>query len=256
MLTINDVEQALPGQLKVNVSQEMVDELNALSTDPLVAEQMRNNFVSYTGVMKEGKFKLDDYVAAVVYVSYRLMGYNNRECYARTFPARYQRLVSQGTSEKDISSHVSAYNKGKLPNLIMEQTLTPMWILNQDLYQKALNVQADLMINSLSDKVRVEAANSLLTHLKRPETKKIELDMGFKDSSGMSELKDQLAELAGMQQEAIRSGMSTKAVAHQPLHKRSEDAIDTSIDAEFMDVTPQEKTPEPEEESTDAAYLT
>jgi hypothetical protein len=252
MLTINDVSQALPSQLKANVSQDMVDELNALSTDPLVAEQMRNNFISYTSVMKEGRFKLEDYVAAVVYVSYRLMGYSNRESYARTFPARYQRLVSQNTSDKDISSHVSAYNKGKLPNLIMEQTLVPMWVLNQDIYQKAINTQADLMVNSLSDKVRVEAANSLLTHLKRPETKKVELDMNFKDTSGMAELKDQLAELAGMQQEAIRNGMTTKSVAHQPLHKRKEGEADRTLDAEFIDVTPAET---PEEESTDAAYF-
>lgn len=233
MLTINEVQSALPAQLKATVSQEMVDELNNLSTDPLIAEQMRNNFISYTNVMKEGRFKLDDYVAAVCYVSYKLMGYTNREAYSRTFPARYQRLVGMGIVDKDIAAHISAYNKNKIVNLIMEQTLTPMWVLNQDLYQKALNVQADLMLNSMSDKVRTDAANSLLTHLKRPETKKVELEIGMRDSSGMAELKEQLADLAKMQQAAIKDGVPTKTIAHQRLAGASPKNDNEIIDAEF-----------------------
>lgn len=229
MLTIHEVERAIPKQMKINVSQEMVDSLNALSTDPEAARNMRENFISYASVMKDGRFKLEDYVHAVAYVSYKIMGYTNRDSYSRTFPGRYQTLVARGATDKDISAYVAAYNKNKLVNLILEQTLIPSYVLNQDLYQQALNVQADLMMNAKSEKVRTDAANSILTQLKKPETKKVELDIGIKDSSGMNELKDQLEKMALMQQELIRNGSSTQQIAHQKLIQSEAE------DAEVMD---------------------
>lgn len=217
MLTVQEVESSLPPQLKAHVCQQMVDELNSLSTDPIAAENMRNNFISYTSVMREGRFKLEDYVAAVVYVSYRLMNHTNKEAYIKTFPGRYQALVARNASDKDISSYVSAYNKGKLVNMIMEQSLVPVWVLNQDILQKAINTQADLMMNATSEKVRSDAANSILTHIKKPETKQIELAIDVKENTGMAEMKDQLRQMADMQRQLIEAGVSTKTIAHQPL---------------------------------------
>ena len=217
MLTVDDVVKAVPAHLKSDVSQNMVDELNHLSSDPLHAETMRNNFISYTKVMSEGKFKLLDYVNAVKYVSYRIMGYSKRESYSRTFPLRYQTLVAKGMTDKDISAYVSAYNKNKLVNLIMEQSLVPSWILNQEIYQNAINTQAELMMGARSEKVRSDAANSILTHLKKPESKQIELSIGVKDTSGMDELRTKLREMAEMQQNLIENGMTTQQIAHQPI---------------------------------------
>lgn len=217
MLNISDVKKALPATLNTNVTQHMVDRLNNLSTDPEVAEIMRNNFISYTTVMREGKFKLDDYVHAVAYVSYKIMGRTNREAYSLTFPGRYQNLVSQGKSDKDISSYVSAYNKNKLVNLIFEQTMIPTHVLNQDIFQKAINTQAELMMNAKSEKVRMDAANSLMTHLKKPESKQIELNMGIKESDGLKDLKNTLAQMAELQIKQIEGGASTRDIAHQDI---------------------------------------
>jgi hypothetical protein len=123
--------------------------------------------------------------------------------------------VAQGLQAKDIASYVTAYNKSKLVNLIFEQTLIPSYVLNQDLYQRALNVQADLMVNSGSDKVRCDAANSLLTHLKMPETQKVELEIGVKEDSSISQLRQATLELARAQRLAMEAGqMNAQEVAH------------------------------------------
>ncbi len=169
MLTKELVEQAVPANLKTSVTQQLVDMINNVSSDPLIAEQVRENFISYTAVLKDGKFKTEDYLHAVAYVSYKLMGKSNKEAYASTFPGRYQILVAKGTTEKDISAYVAAYNRGKLVNLILEQTLVPTWVLNQGIYQQAINTQALLMATANSEKVRSDAANSILTHLKKPD---------------------------------------------------------------------------------------
>lgn len=207
LFTEDDVKRALPAHLRASVSQSLVDTLNNISADPLVAESIRDNFVSYSVVMKEGKFKTEDYVHAVAYVSYKLMGYSNKDSYARAFPQRYAALVAKGTSDKDISAYVSAYHRGKLVNLIMEQSLVPTWVLNQDIHQKAINRLADLMLNANSEKVQAEAAIGLLTHLKKPEPKgDFQINLNTADTSGMTEMKNTLEALARQQKEMIQNG--------------------------------------------------
>ena len=221
--TVEDVKKAVPSHIRSNITQPLVDTLNNIAADPLIAEDIRNNFVSYSAVLKEGKFKVEDYLNAVAYVSYKIMGNTNEESYAKTFPHRYSALIAKGTAKKDIASYVSAYNKGKLVNLILEQTLVPSWVLNQDLYQKAINVQADLMQNAQSEKVRAEAANSLLTHLGKPKEGSFQISIGEVESSGMREMREMLREVAENQREAIGSGrMRTIDVAAQRIKAEDE----------------------------------
>jgi len=226
VFTIADVKKALPPHLRASATQEMADTLNTISSDPIAAENIRDNFVGYSTVLKEGKFKTEDYIHAVAYVSFKLMGYNNEDSYARAFPQRYANLLSKGTSKKDISAYVSAYHRGKLVNLIMEQCLVPTWVLNQDLFQRALNVQADLMLNANSEKVRAEAANSILTHLKKPEAKgDFQINLNTNESSGMADMRQMLENLANQQRDMIERGqMKTIDVAASRLIRKDEDA--------------------------------
>ena len=147
------------------------------------------------------------------------MGASNIEAYTKTFPDKYQRFIQQGVSSKDIASYVTAYNKSKLVNLIFEQTLIPSYVLNQDLYQKALNVQAELMLDTcISPKVRSDAANSLLTHLKMPETQKVELDLNVKEDGSIAALRATTLELARQQRLMVEAGaMNAQEVAHGKL---------------------------------------
>ena len=228
MLTLQEVKQALPPHLRTTVTQELTDKVNSISVDPEAADNIRQNFVSYSMVLKEGKFKLEDYLNAVAYVSYKLMGHTNKDSYVKTFPKRYRDHVANGASEKDISAYISIFNKGKLVNLILEQSIIPTWILNQDAVQKAINVQVELMHTSNSDKVRCEAANSILNHLKRPEKKQVELSVGIADNSGMDELNETLKQLALQQQSMIESGISTQEIAHQKIIQK-QDVLDAEV---------------------------
>ena len=218
MLTLDQFQLALPDKVKKSINQELIDQINNTLSDPEMYESYRDNLISYTKVMADGKFKVTQYIDAVRYVSFKLMGCTNIEAYTKTFPDKYQRFVQQGVSAKDIASYVTAYNKSKLVNLIFEQTLIPSHVLNQDLYQRALNVQADLMINAKSEKVRCDAANSLLTQLKAPEVKKVELDIGVKEDSSIAALRATTLELARQQRLMVESGaMNAQEIAHGKL---------------------------------------
>lgn len=218
-LTIEQFKTALPDKVKKSVNQELIDQINSTLADPEMFEAYRDNLLSYTRVMADGRFKISSYIDAVRYVSHKLMGCTNIEAYTKTFPDKYQRFIQQGVSSKDIASYVTAYNKSKLVNLIFEQTLIPSYVLNQDLYQKALNVQAELMLDdSISPKVRSDAANSLLTHLKMPETQKVELEIGMKEDSSIQALRATTLELARQQRMMMEAGaMNAQEVAHSKL---------------------------------------
>ena len=216
-LTLHQVAHALPPNLKNNVTQQLVDNINNCVADPIMAEAIKDNFLSYTQVLSEGKFKTEDYLSAVMYVSFKLMGMSNQDAYARTFPARYRTLLNNGTSAKDISSYVSMYNKGRLVNLILEKSLIPTWVLNQHIYQKAINVQADLMSNANSEMVRMQAANSILTHLVKPKEVGPLINLDLREGSGLNELKATLTQLAQQQRDLIGQGVTTKSIADQGL---------------------------------------
>lgn len=225
-LTKQQIVNALPSSFKNSVTQELVDTINNVTQDQLLAEQFRENFVTYSSVMRDGKFKTMDYLSAIQYVTYKHMGYSNKDAYFKTFPNRQAELVARGTSEKDISAYVSAYHRGKLVNLIMEQSLVPVWIVNQDNFQKAINVQVELMTTAVSEKVRCDAANSILTHLAKPKDQVTNINLDMRENSGLTDLKNTLQALAEQQLVAIQSGTPTKEIAGSSLVRQDEDITD------------------------------
>lgn len=227
-LTVQELSQCLPASMKGQATQSLADKINQLVSDPDVAEQISNNFVILSSVLKEGRYKLDDYMNAIQYVSFKLMGMSNLESYKLTFPQRYQRLVSKGASDKDISAYVAGYNKGKLVSSLLEQAAIPAWLLNQGVFQDAINHQAFLMKNAKSEKVQSDAANSLIVALKQPEKKEVSVNLGVTETDGMREMKEMLGNLAQAQKDLISQGVTTKKIAHQNL-------------GEMIDITPVEE---------------
>ena len=217
-ITTEVLKHSLPDKFKNSVNDELLNNINNTLADPDLYETYRDNFLSYMSVLNDGRYRITDYLNAVKYCTQRLMGKSQIDSYIVTFPDRYNTMIQNGKSSKDISSIVTVYNKSKLVNAIMEQSLIPSYILNQDLYQKAINVQAELMNTASSEKVRSDAANSLLTHLKPPETRKVELDIGLKQGNEVEQLRNVIAELAGKQRKFIEAGVVTaKETAEQRL---------------------------------------
>lgn len=213
MFSLEEVKDAVPKSLRSSVTTSLVDKLNSL---PEEGELIRQNFITYSKVLTDGKYKVSDYLSAVMYVSYKLMDCSNEEAYRKTFPDRYNSLLQKGLSRKDISAYVSAYNKGKLVNSILEQTMIPSWILHQDKYNKALNILEDIMVNGRSENVRMKAADSILTHLAKPEAVAPLININTEHTS-INEIKELLVRVATRQQDTIRSGVPTKEVIQEKI---------------------------------------
>lgn len=91
---------------------------------------------------------------------------------------------------------------------------------------KAINVLSDIMTHGKSEMARVAAAKELLANVKAPETTKVEIDVGIKQSDAMNALNAQLAEFAlnGLQQ--LRAGNVDLKVLGSMKVNNEEDTID------------------------------
>lgn len=224
-LELEAVKKLVPKAQRNLVTQEFVDKIVASVADSEVAEQFKENFITYINVLSKGKYKMEDYISAVKYISFKLLGYSNIKAYAATFPERYQRLKDEG--QQQIEAFVSMYARGKLVNQIYEQTMVPTYVLNAPLHQEALNELA-MMIKDpdVRGMTKVKACEAILQHTKQPEVVKGELTIGIEQSDTINDLREIVENLADTHKVLLeRKGMTLKQIAETNI-----------IDAEYTEV--------------------
>ncbi len=242
-LSLVQVREAVPKSLRSNVTQELVDTLNSLGNAPEEGKLIRDNFLSFSDILKNGSYKTQDYINAVIYVSYKIMGLTNTEAYYHTFPDRQLKLKARGASSKDVSAYVAAFNRGELVQQMLNRAMIPSWLLNQDVFQEAVNTQLELMRNAKSERVRFMAADSLMSHLAKPENSNIQtgVNININSYAGIDDLTAKIQELSLLQKKAIDNGVSTKDIAAQKL-------INDIPEAEVIEVIEPETTVSTKEE--------
>jgi len=83
------------------------------------------------------------------------------------------------------------------------------------------------MRTATSEMVRTTAANSILTHLKRPETSKVELNVTVKEDSLMAELREVTQKMVDSQRAALQTGAVTaEEVAHCNIIQGESEVVD------------------------------
>lgn len=224
MLTVPEVLSIVPRQHKSKITQEFIDTLNGMVKDPTMAEVYQKNVITYADVLRDGRFKLTDYFNAVMYVSYKMMGLGNLAAYQKVFPDKCKDMVARNMPQKDMQAYAAMFNKNKLVTLIYEQTLIPDHIMYASVRYRAIAAQANLL-NSSNEHVVQKAADSLMNHLKAPESAKISIEMGAKDSGVLSDLTNALNVLSRKQSDAIAVGShSVKEIAHSRIIEGELDA--------------------------------
>jgi hypothetical protein len=228
MLTIEILRDIAPKKTRSMVTPELVDKLNAWNEDPKLLGGFKDNVLSYIGVLKTGRYRIDEYMNAVRFVSYKLIGHSDIDAYAITFPERYQRLVDTGVSRNDIAPYVSIYRKTQLVVKIFEQSIVPTNILNAPMHQEALNELMKIGLTGRSEVARVTALNSVLIATKPPEATKLELEISVDTGSVIDDYETAMNAFADKQLEIMRQGGDLKAITNASI-KRKEEVIDAEI---------------------------
>ena len=208
LLDKNVLFRVLPPAIRKNITDEVIDTVNNHLATSETRELFRENIISFASVLQEGRFKFEDYISAVKYVSFKILGDSNIIAYTKTFPDRYQRLIDEGMSDKAISAYVAAYHKTKLVTLLFGQTIMPVHILHQNLFHESITTMAEIMRDEdTSPKVRSDTAYNLATLLKPPEESKLKLDVTLKEDSAITALRETSMALVAEQRKLMSAGL-------------------------------------------------
>ena len=202
----------MPAKMRTLVTTETLNRIKAIADgDEELIALFRDNMTNYEAAVNEGKYTSQDYVNAIMFVTFKNLGYTDIDAYAKVFPERYSEKIKKGYDRSRIAVDVSAYSHNKLVLKLRDQMMIPVWLLNQPYVQKAINVQVDLMENSTSDLVRQKAAESLMNYLKKPESANT-LEINIKQTSEMKIIEEKLTTIVDHQLKAIEQGAKLKDV--------------------------------------------
>lgn len=229
-LTIERVRASIPRSFRDHITDDFVLKLDEATKDPDIGRIMKENFLTYSKVLEEfnGTIKIWDYVYAIKFISYKLLGYSISEAYTRVFPSRVEELVKRGDESK-VANLARAYNKTKLVNKIYQQTMVPSYVLNAPLFQEALDTLADMVRNdNVRGMAKVKACEAILNYTKPPEVTKAEVEVKINRDSTIDELRDIAERFSRDMQKAISSGKMT-----------AEEAIESDIiNADYVEIEP------------------
>ena len=210
-LSIEQVRGSVPRSFRKNITDEFIEDLENSIKDPEMAKNIKENFLSYTNVLNDcdPSTNIWDYVNAVKYISYKIMGYNIEEAWKKTFPAKVEELIQKGKHDW-INRYANGYNKSRMVNKIYQQTLIPSYVLNAPLYQRALNVLAEMIEDdSVRGMAKVKACETILNYTKPPEVNKAEVQVTINHNDAIQDLRDIAEQFSKSMQNAIASGQKT-----------------------------------------------
>lgn len=230
MITLDVLKDLAPKKTRSLITQDLVDKINGWNEDPKLLGAFADNVLTYINVLKTGKYRIEEYLNAVRFVSYKLIGHSDIDAYAITFPDRYQRLVDEGVSRNDIAPYVSIYRKTQLVVKVFEQTIIPTHVLNAPMHQEALNIAMDIAVNGRSEVARVNACNTILSNTKPPETAKIELDVSIDKGSVIDDYEEAMRAMVEQQKVLIEQGGDLKAITNASIKRPEPEYIEAEVD--------------------------
>lgn len=209
--TVEEVKNIYP----VRISQKVLERVTKIinnSTDDMdyfYAKQYRDNLISFIDIIRDTKHKIsfEDYANACKFCTFKLAGNTDIRAFSLTFPDKVLDSERKGNPNSYLYSYATMYSKSKAVTEVMSKLMIPSYIMYQDIFHKAVHTQAEIMLDpKVSPKVRSDAANSLMTHLKQPEIKKAELDIKVNNNDAINSLSEALSNLSGKQRELILEG--------------------------------------------------
>lgn len=205
------LKRFLPKEKKHLATDEIVALLNNPLDDDIRSEFFTENFISYVDLLVESpSYGLADYIKAIKFASHRMMGNTWLECYQKTFPDRYDEHLASGKSLDALRAKADGFSRTNLVKSILARGYIAPYVLNQPLFQKALNTAASIMLDEDASHIaRVQAAKTVLEYTKAPEIQKVQMEVGVKANEDLIRMEKMLHQLAETQDRLIQEGKLT-----------------------------------------------
>lgn len=234
IITKEEIQKALPSR-KNTITDELVELLNASQNEAeFQGESLLQTAVTYEQLMVKNKASLRQYLDAIRFCAYMIsLNDNATEAYKKTF--YYRDFVKERINEPSDSSKyvelVSAANRYKQTSNLVRDIMTysqlPIKLMFRGYGYEAMGVLHQVMHYGKLDRDRVQAARTILEMVKDDEVLKIELDVGVKENSAISQLNEQLASFAHQSLMHLQHG--TTDLDKLGGMKTREDVIDVEV---------------------------
>jgi hypothetical protein len=235
-VTKEDIQKALPSR-KGTVTDEIVELINKSQLEPeFQGESLLQTATTYEQVLTKNKASIKQYLNAIRFCSYLIsMDDNFTEAYKKTFTetdfvkARLG-LPSTDTGYIELASAASRYRRSKLVVDILTISQVPMKLLFRGMAYEMMGVLHGIAHNGKLDRDRVAAAKTILETVKDDENVKIELDVGVKENSAVTQLNEQLAKFANDSLIHLQHGTTDLNKLGSMKTKNDEDVIDAEVE--------------------------
>lgn len=212
--------KSLPKKRQKLIKDDDIEYLKQILSEP-VGSEIFQDLISYPKVLEEGKYSVREYINAVRFVSYQMMGYGVTESYLKVFPEKY--------GHQYLDRYASKYNKSKLVLEIRKLASVPLYLTHHHILQKAIKKQVELMENARSEMVQHQAAKTLMEYLAPPKENQLQLDVTIKKDDSLKQLEEALYKFAEKQVEMIESKkVSTKDIIEIPILERIDNEEENS----------------------------
>lgn len=233
-ITKEDIQKLLPSR-KNTITDEIVELINGSQTEPeFQGESLLSTATTYEKVMINNKVGIKEYLNALKFCAYLIsMDDNITEAYKRVFHDRdfvkeRKDVDTASTKYNELTSAASRYRRSKLVVDILTVSQVPLHLMFTGMQYEAVGVLYSVMKSARYDRDKISAAKELLAAVKGPENVKIELDVGIKENSAITQLNEQLASFAHASLTHLQAG--TTDLGRLGAMKAKEDVLEAEYE--------------------------
>ena len=196
------------------ISQETIDEINALAENPDYGEEFVEQYINYFNVLeKNGTWSTPKYMNALKFFCLIEAEHSAVDAYVKVFPERLAARHKRGESKSQMGGEASRFNSSALVNEIRRVATIPVTLSHRHMLMAGLKVSFDLAHDkNVSPAVRQKAAETLIRELKPQEKAEISIEVK-NDVSAIDELRKATEQLVIAQMDSIKAGVAVKYIA-------------------------------------------
>jgi hypothetical protein len=216
-ITKEKIKRMLPKGTSVVVTDEIVKAIHRMGEETdLPQNLLEEDFMTYLGLITRTRgLGLQHLINAIKYCNLKRTR-SNKDAWAITFPAKYDRLIESG---KPVDNHVSMYEKSTMVQEIDKEMLIPVHLQYAGAFHKLAQqniriamgdagVDADGNRRKVSAMVMQQACKTGMEMFKAPETAKLDITVSANDAmlESQNEMNNHLEALVQAHAEAFRKG--------------------------------------------------
>lgn len=236
-LSLDLVQSQLKPQQRLTVSQETLDEVHKLASDPDYGPEFLDSYLDHLNVFKENtKRSHSQYLSAIKFFSLVESHNSLTDAYIKTFPQRYadrKRNLPFDEQEKSIMrGEASRYNNSMLVNEIRKVATIPVQLIHRHVLHEAILEQAELMRSAKSEMVRQKAGACLITELKPMEDQVLNVKVEDNTGSVIDDLRKAAEKLAATEYQSVMAGVPIKVIADSDIIMNVEENVEKEEEPE------------------------